>query len=270
MSRAIWRGDVSFGLVTIPVEIHPAVETRDLAFHLLDGRTMTPVKQRRVNAETGEEIAWEDIVKGYQTDDGSYVVVTDDDFRAANVDATRTIDIIAMVRAEEIPSALFDKPYYLAPATKAARKAYAILRDTLEKSEYVALAYVVIRTRQHVAAVTPSGDALVLEMMRFPYEIRTPEDLDLPGRDMDSLGVAPKELEMADQLVGAMVEQWDPGKLQDSYRDDLLALIKRKVETGEVTSVPESPPAPEETGEVIDMMALLKRSVEEARSAKRA
>jgi DNA end-binding protein Ku len=269
MSRAIWKGDLSFGLVTIPVELHPAEEPRELAFHLLDGRTMAPVKQHRVNAETGEEVPWEDVVKGYEYEDGKYVVLADDDFRAANVEATRSIDILSMVRAEEIPLVYFDKPYYLVPATQAARKAYALLRETLDRSGYVALAYVVIRTRQHVAAVVPVGDVLVLEVMRFPYELRAADDLGLPGQDLSELGVTEKELAMAGQLVSAMVEPFDPSRLHDSYRDDLLALIHRKIETGEVSATAEPEPAAQPAGgEVVDMMALLKRSLDEVTSGK--
>ncbi len=268
MPRSIWTGDISFGLVTIPVEVRAAEEPRELAFHLLDRRDLAPVKQRRVNALTGEEVPWEEVVKGFEYEPGHYVVVTDDDLRAANVKATRTIDIIAMVKAEEIPLAYFDKPYYLTPATSAARKAYAILRETLARSEYIALAYVVIRTRQHAAALVPTGDALMLEILRFPHELRSAEDLELPSADLASLGVTEKEVGLAGQLVEAMVEPFDPTKLADSYRDDVLALIERKVKTGEVAAVPEVPEEkPSEGGEVIDMMALLKRSLEVAKGA---
>jgi len=269
MSRAIWRGDLSFGLVTIPVELHPAEEPRELAFHLLDGRTMAPIRQHRVNAETGEEVPWDEVVKGYEYEDGKYVVVTDDDVRAANVEATRTIDIVSMAKAEEIPLVYFDKPYYLTPATNAARKAYALLRETLVRSDYVALAYIVVRTRQHVAAVVPLGDALVLEIMRFPYELRATEDLDLPSADLADLGVSDKEIGMAEQLVAAMVEPFDPERFKDTYRDDLLALITRKIETGEVAVVPEPEPAREPAaGEVVDIMSLLKRSLDEVAAEK--
>lgn len=268
MPRSIWTGDISFGLVTIPVEVRPAEEPRELAFHMLDRRDLAPVKQKRVNAVTGEEVPWEEVVKGFEYEPDHYVVVTDDDLKAANVKATRTIDIIAMVKAEEIPLSYFDKPYFLTPATLAARKAYAILRETLARSDYIALAYVVIRTKQHVAALVPAGDALMLEILRFPHELRSAEGLDLPSADLKSLGVTEKEVALAGQLVEAMVEPFEPEKLTDTYRDDVLALIERKVKTGEVAAVPEIPEAPpSEGGEVIDMMALLKRSLEVAKGA---
>jgi len=264
MSRAIWKGDLSFGLVTVPVELHPAETSRELAFHMLDRRDLAPVRQLRVNAVTGEEVPWEEVVKGFEYEPGRYVVLTDDDFRAANVEATRTIDIIAMVRAEEIPLPYFDRPYFLTPATAGARKAYAILRETLARSERVALAYVVIRSRQHAAAVVPRGAALVLELLRYPHELRDERDLDLPSTDLETLGVTGKEMGLAEQLVQAMVEPFDPAALVDTYRDDLLALIRRKVDTGEVAAPPPEVPAEPPSGEVVDIMTLLKRSLDEA------
>jgi DNA end-binding protein Ku len=268
MPRTIWTGDISFGLVTIPVEVRPAEEPRELAFHQLDRRDRAPVRQRRVNAATGEEVPWEDVVKGYEYEPGRYVVITDDDLRAANVKATRTIDIVAMVKAEEIPLSYFDKPYFLTPATPAAHKAYAILRETLARSGYIALAYIVIRTRQRVAALVPAGEALMLEILRFPHELRSAADIEFPSADLTALGVTDKEVALAGQLVEAMVEPFDPSKLTDSFRDDVLDLIERKVTTGEVATVPVPAEAlPAEGGEVIDMMALLKRSLEAAKGA---
>ena len=264
MSRAIWKGDLSFGLVTIPVEVHPTETSRELAFHMLDRRDLAPVKQHRVNSVTGEEVPWEEVVKGFEYEPGRYVVVTDDDFRAANVEATRTIDIIGMVCAEEIPLPYYDRPYYLTPATPASRKAYAILRETLVRSKRAALAYVVIRSRQHAAAVVPHGPALVLELLRYPHEIRDTADLELPSADLEGLGVTEKEMGLAEQLVQAMAESFDPVALKDTYRDDLLALIQRKVETGAVAAPPPEPPEEPPTGEVVDIMTLLKRSLDEA------
>ena len=268
MSRAIWKGDLSFGLVNVPVEIHPAETPRELAFHMLDKRDLAPVRQHRVNAVTGEEVPWEEVVKGFEYEPGRYIVVTEDDLRAANVEATRTIDIIAIVCAEEIPLPYFDRPYFLAPVTPAARKAYAILRDTLACARRVALAHVVIRTRQHPAAVVPYGDALILELLRFPHELRDAGDLGLPSADLEALGVTEREMALADQLVQAMVEPFDPAALTDSYRDDLLALIRRKAETGEVSAPPPGIQSDREAGEVIDMMALLKRSLDDVQTSK--
>lgn len=267
MSRSIWRGDISFGLVTIPVALHPAEERNELAFHLLDGRDLAPISQQRVNSVTGDVVPWEEVVKGYEYEDGHYVVVTDGDFRAANVEATQTIDVVAMVRAEEIDPVYFDHPYYLVPASKAARKPYAILREALARTGRVGIASVVIRTRQHAVALIPDGDAIVLDVLRYGFEIRGVEDLDLPGRDLESLGVIEAELELAGQLVAAMVRPWEPEKFHDTFREDVLALIRKKIETGEVAAPPPVPEAPPTGGEVVDIMALLKKSVEERRSA---
>lgn len=269
MPNAIWRGDISFGLVTVPVELRAAEEPRKLSFKMLDQRNLAPVKQRRVNEATGEEVPWDEVVKGYEYEPGKFVMVTDDDFRAANVEATKTIDIFAMVKAEEIPLIYFDKPYFLAPATPAARKAYAILRETLERSGYIGLAYIVIRSRQHAAALVPSGDVLMLEMLRYPHELRDPAELELPAGEPADLGITDKELKLAEQLVDAMVDEFDPSQLKDTYYDDLMALIERKVETGEVEVPPEVPEQPTEGGEVVDMMELLKRSVESRKAAKK-
>ena len=192
------------------------------------------------------------------------MVVTDDDFRAANVEATQTIDVLAMVRAEEISTLYYDHPYYLAPSSKAARKPYALLRDTLARTGYVGVASVVIRSRQHLAALLPVGDALVLDMLRFAHELRAADDLELPGHEAE-LGMTEAELALAGQLVEAMVGKWAPEKYRDTYQDDLLGLIKRKIETGEV-SVP-APRVERPAGEVVDIMSLLKRSLDERRAA---
>jgi DNA end-binding protein Ku len=266
MPRAIWKGSISFGLVTIPVTLSAAEHPRELVFHLLDERDMAPVHNKRVNGVTGDEVPWEHVVKGFEVEEGRFVVVGDDDIRAANVEATQTIDVLAAVCAEEIAPAYFDKPYYLAPE-KAGRKAYALLRETLRRARRVALAKVVIRTRQHLAAIVPEGNALVLAVLRYPDELRATEDLDLPGADLDAAGVSDAELTLAQQLVDTIATRFDPNapEYRDTYRDDLLALIHRKAEGGAV-AIPVA--APETAGaEVVDIVGLLKRSLEEAKRA---
>jgi len=268
MPRAIWKGSISFGLVTIPVTLDPGARRSELKFHMLDGRDDAPVRYVRVNERTGEEVPWEDIVKGYEYEKDSYVIVTDDDFRAANVKATETVDIIDFVRAEEIDPRYFDTPYYLEPR-KEGRKAYALLREALRKSGYVAIAKVVVKTRQHLAAIIVLGDLLLLEQLRYPYELRDPAELDLPSRNLQELGVVEKELEMAGQLVESMVGRWEPEKYKDTYRDDLLALIDKKAKVGEIEA-PAAALAEERGGEVVDIMSLLKKSVEESDRGKKA
>lgn len=268
MPHAIWKGSISFGLVTIPVTLYSAEERRDLSFRMLDGRDMTPVKQRRVNERTGEEVPWDEIVKGYELEEGSFVVVTEEDFSAADVEATQTIDVIAAVCADEIDPAYFDKPYYLEPS-RAGRKAYALLRETLERAERVALAKVVIRTRQHLAALVPNGPLLMLEILRYPHELRATDTLDLPG-DVAEAGVTDDEIAIATQLVDTISRPFDPAaeEYRDTYRDALLDLIKRKAEGGEIAE-PAAVPAEDAEGEgaeVVDIAALLKASLEAARA----
>ena len=262
MPHAIWNGSISFGLVTIPVTIFPAEDagTR-LSFHQLDKHDLAPVKQKRVNANTGDEVAWDDIVKGYELEGGRWVVVTDEDFRAANVEATQTIDILGAVCAEEIEPVYFSKPYYLQPSTTG-RKAYALLRETLAKAGRVALCKVVIRTREHLAALIPSDEMLLLEILRYPDELRASDSLDLPGRDLEAEGVTESELAMATQLIETIERSFDPAEYHDTYRDDLLALIERKADGGEIAAPPE--PTEEATAEVVDIMSLLKKSLEDA------
>lgn len=266
MPHAIWKGSISFGLVAIPVTLYPAEEKKDLSFRMLDGRDLSPIKQRRVNERTGAEVPYEEIVKGYQLEEGRYVVVTDEDFRAADVEATQTIDVLAAVCAEEIDPAYFSKPYYLEP-TRAGRKAYALLRETLKRADRVALAKVVIRTRQHLAALIPDGPLLTLEIIRYPHELRATDSLDLPVEDPKESGVTEAELAMATQLVESISQQFDPAAEQyrDTYRDALLDLIERKAQGGEIAE-PAPPPAEEVAeGEVVDMTALLEASLEAAR-----
>jgi DNA end-binding protein Ku len=265
MPNAIWRGAISFGLITIPVDVVSAENRRELAFHMLDRRDLAPIHNQRVNSETGEEVPWDEIVKGYEYEAGHWVTLSDDDFRSANVAATQTIDILGAVCREDIPVEYFNKPYYLRPAT-AGRKAYALLRESLRADGRVAVAKVVIRTRQHLALLVPEGDALILELVRYPYELRATEDLELPSTDVSAIGVTEAELAMAKQLVTSMETDWNPGDeaYRDTYHDDLLALIKRKAAGKE----PEAAPALEEQPEaqVVDIMSLLKKSIEERRA----
>jgi DNA end-binding protein Ku len=270
MERAIWKGTIGFGLVQIPVGLYSAEAEEKLSFHQLDKRDLSPIGYERVNKTTGKPVAWEDIVKGYEYDDGRYVVLADADFKAANVDATQTIDILDVVDAREIPPMYFERPYYIAPA-KAGKKAYALLREVLARAERVGIAKVVIRTRQHLAAVVPMDEALALVLLRFDDELRDPGRLELPDTKLKALGVTPKELEMAEKLVEGMVSEWDPEKYRDDYREDLLALIEKKAKSGKldtITEPPESERRPRQSAKVIDLMSLLKQSVEGSRAPK--
>lgn len=263
-SRAIWKGTIGFGLVQIPVDLVTAEDRGEsLSFTLLDQRNMAKVGYERVNKETGDKVPWEEIVKGYELESGEFVVLNDSDFLKANVEATQTIDIQQFVDAKEIDWMYCDKPYYLRP-TKKGLKAYALLRDTLADEGKVGVATVVIRTRQHVALVVPHGEALVLEILRYADELKSEEDLDLPNTDLSKLHVTKAERDMAKQLVEGMTQPLDLSAYHDEYREDVLRIIHEKAERGEVNVVTEEeeiekPARPRE----VDLMAMLKRSIEE-------
>ena len=263
MPRTIWKGAIAFSLVNIPVALYPASGADELKLHLLDRRDFAPVGNQRINKRTGKPVAAEDIVKGYEYEEDQYVVVGDEDFRQANVKATQTVDIVGFVAASEIPAYYFDTPYYLEP-TRQGAKSYALLRETLRRSGRIGLAMVVIRTRQHLAALLPVDQALVLNTLRFASEIRPMAALTLPGEELKALGIAAGELTLAERLVDDMTVEWSPTQYHDTYTDDLMARIQRKVEAGEshLLAEPAAEKEPAAGAEVVDLMALLKRSLE--------
>lgn len=266
MPRAIWKGAISFGLVTIPVGLVSAENPgSDIAFHNLDKNTMSRVRQKRVSESTGEEVPWDDIVKGYEYEKGQYVVLEPEEIDAANPKATHSIDIVAVVCDRCIDRPYFNKPYFIVPE-KAGMKPYALLREVLRKNDQIAVARVVMRTRQYLAAIFPEGDALVLDLLRYAYELRDSAELNLPSGNADEIGITEQEMKLAEQLISALETEWNPAEYEDTYRNDLLDLIKRKVEEGgkTITEMPGKAPAP--TAEVVDIMELLKRSVEAAES----
>jgi DNA end-binding protein Ku len=268
MPRVVWKGAIVFGLVHIPVSLYPASSAKGLDLALLDKRDFAPVGYQRINKRTGKPVAPQDIVKGYQYEDDQYVVVSEEDMRQANVEATQTVDIQSFVEAAAVPPYFFDTPYYLEPGRRG-EKGYALLRETLRKSGRVGLAKVVIRVRQHLAALLPFGDVLLLNTLRYADEIRPVGELKLPEGSLEKVGVTKRELEMAQRLVEDMSEDWAPEQYHDTYRADLLARIEAKVEKGqthEVTEAEEGAPAPTR-GEVVDLMAMLKRSLEVKRPA---
>jgi len=267
MPRAIWKGAISFGLVNVPVTLYAAERPQDLRFNQLDRRTMSRVREKRVDEKTGRDVPYEEIVKGYDTGGGRYVVLTEDDLKRANPNATQTVNIVGFVNASEIDVRYFVKPFYLAPIGSG-KKGYALLRSVLRDSGRVAIAKVVIRTKEYLCAVLVRGDVLVLETLRYAYELRDTSELELPEDDLGALGLTKPEITMAEQLIEAMVTPWDPEAYRDEYRDDLLRVIEEKERTGSVeeVAVGEDEGAPAE-GQVVDIMALLKRSVDQVRAA---
>jgi DNA end-binding protein Ku len=266
-TRPIWTGSIDFGLVNIPVKLYPAQTSNRLDFDLLDKRDFSRVRYRRVNEKTGQEVKWDQIVKGYQRKKGDYVAVSDRDFKEANVEATQSIQIIDFVDAGAIGPLYFDTPYYLEPL-KNGRRAYALLREVLQKTGKIGIAKVVLRTRQHLAALIPQGPLLLLNTLRYAHELRDASRLDLPQSHDKKTGVSSQEVKMAEQLVESMMGEWQPDKYRDEYYDDLRKLIEKKVKAGQ-TKVVESAaeaPRPKREGKVIDMMHLLRQSVKQAQS----
>lgn len=262
MPRVVWKGAITFGLVHIPVNLYPGATSSTLDFDLLDRRDFAPVGYQRVNKRTGKAVESGALVKGYEYAKGEYVVVSDQDFREANVKATQTVEIQAFVAPAEVAPCYFDTPYYLEPG-KRAGKGYALLRETLRKTGRVGVATVVLRARQHLALLMPVGRLLVLNTLRFADEIRPASGLDLPAASLKTVGVAPKESEMAERLVEDMSERWRPEAYKDTYREDLLARIKRKVKSGQTHEVggdAEREP-PRRGAQVIDLMEALKKSL---------
>ena len=264
MARTLWKGAISFGLVHIPVGLYSAEKRNSFDLTMLDRRSMKPVGFKRYNKETGEDVSWDDIVKGYEYEKGRYVVLTEDDFKRANVDATQTVDILSFVEQGEVGPMYYETPYYLAP-DKRGHKGYALLRETLKQTGKVGIANVVIRTRQYIAALIPFKDVILMNTLRYHNELRETDDLDVPSGNLKAVGVSPREVEMALRLVEGMSATWKPEEHRDTYHEDLLALIEKRVQAGQTEAVTE--PAEDEKkrpakGEVIDLMALLKKSVE--------
>lgn len=271
MARGLWKGAISFGLVNVPVELFSAERrSSELDLTMLDKRDLAPVGYRRYNKSTGEDVPWAEIVKGYEYDDDKYVVLSDEDFRRANVEASKTVDIQAFVDLKDIPPLYFETPYYLAPG-KRGEKAYALLRDAMKKAGKAGIATVVIRTRQYLAAVLPQDDVLLMDTLRYADEIRAADELGVPSGALRHK-VSAKEIDMALRLIDDMSEKWRPEKFKDTYRDDLMARIKEKITQGQTEELTapgkgEKEPA---RADVIDLMALLKKSVAQKQPAGKA
>jgi len=267
MPRSIWKGAISFGLVNVPVGLYSAERPQELRFNQLDRRTMSRVREKRVDEKTGQEVPYEEIVKGYDTGGGRYIVLSEDELKRANPKATQTVNIIGFVSADEIDITYYARPFYLAPIGSG-KKGYALLRAVLRETGRVAVAKVVIRTKEYLCAVVARDDVLVLETLRYAYDLRDTSELDLPEADLDALGLSKPEITMAEQLIEAMATRWDPEAYHDTYRDDLLRVIEEKERTGAIEEVTAGEPAGEaEEGKVVDIMALLRRSVDQVREA---
>jgi DNA end-binding protein Ku len=262
VARAIWKGAISFGLVNIPIELHTAVRDTRPHFRMLHAKDKSPVRFERVCIRDGHPVAWEDLVKGFEYAKGRFVVLSKEDFRAAAVEKTRTIDIIDFVRSEDIDDRFFETPYYLTPSTGGDR-AYALLREAIRESGRVGVAKFILRDTQHLAAVEVIDDALVLSIMRFADELVDQSQLKFPP----SKDIRKAELDMAKSLVNSLASDWDPSKYTDEYRTNLMRIIEGKTKGKEVTL--EAPEEPRQA-EVVDLMERLRRSLEQSKPRARA
>ncbi|MCK3852438.1 Ku protein [Pseudomonas sp. W2Jun17] len=268
MPRAIWKGAISFGLVHIPVSLVSATSSQGVDFDWLDKRSMDPVGYKRINKTTGKEVTKEHIVKGVAFEKDRYVVLSEDEIRSAHPKSTQTIEIIAFVAADQIPLQNIDTPYFLAP-DKRGGKVYALLRETLKKTGKVALANVVLHTKQHLAALMPLESALVLVMLRWPAEVRSLDELEL-GADVTKPTLAKGELDMAKRLVEDMSADWQPDEYRDSFQDKIMALVAKKAKAGKIEDVESSQDSEErKSADVIDLTELLKRSLAGKPAAKK-
>jgi DNA end-binding protein Ku len=262
--RAIWKGSISFGLVNIPVALQNASRSEELKFKLLRARDLSPVNYKRVAQVDGKEVPWNEIVKGYEYEKDKYVVLKDDDFKRVDLEATDTIDIVDFVELSQINPVYFYKPYYLEPQ-KGGAGAYNLLRQVLQDTGKAGISKVIIRTRQHLAAVKANGDLLVLELMRFSDELVATHSIKVPADKKPGK----REVTMAKTLVDQMSEDWDPERYTDEYRSALMKLIDRKVASGG-KALPAGGHAAKRTTNVIDLAAVLQQSLSEAGKSKKA
>lgn len=266
MPHAIWKGAISFGLVHVPVTLYPASLETGIDFDWLDKRTMDPVGYRRINKRTGKEVAKDDIVKGVKVDDGDYVVLSDDEIKAAYPKTTQTIAIQSFAQAGEIPLTQLEKPYYLEPAAKA-EKVYALLREAMDEAGVVGIARVVLHTKEYLAAVIPTGPALMMNTLRWANEIRPWQDIRLPPAGKGALKAA--ELRMAKQLITQMTARWHPDAYTDRFTHAIEQLVAARAKAGTTEHVEareQAPTAP--GGNVVDLSALLAQSLKGGAAAR--
>ncbi len=260
MAHAIWNGTINFGLVTIPVKLQTAVRTNDVRFNFLHSKDEGRVQNVRTCSIDGDEVPYDEIVRGYEYEKGKYVILSDEDFASVNVEATQSVDILEFVDISEINPMYFEKPYYLEPEKKG-RHAYALLREALRETNKVGIAKVVIRAREHLAALKPNGDALVLELMHFADEMVDQESLDFPPVEKP----LENEMKVAKMLIDTMAGTFDPERFHDTYRDELLAMIEARA-AGK--ALPVGKPKAARSDKVVNLMDVLQQSLEQTRKGR--
>lgn len=258
MLRPTWKGHISFGLVNIPIILYPMIVTTSLHFHLLDNRNKARIRYERINEETGEEVPWNETVKAFEYDDGNYIIMKEEELK---VESTQTINIENFISAKDLDCMYFEKPYYVVPDKKA-DKGYLLLIEALKNTHTIGIAKVVIHTRQYLTALMPYKNWLVLNLLYFYQELRALSDFNLPANLLKKTKVTPKELQIAEKLITSMTVKWDPKNYQDDFRENLMLWIKRKIKTGKTIASKEKP-SKGKSGEVIDFMKLLQKSLKE-------
>ncbi|MFM0117979.1 Ku protein [Paraburkholderia sp. RL18-101-BIB-B] len=267
MAHMIWKGAISFGLVHVPVQLYPATQSEKVGFNLLDKRTIDPIGYKQINKRTGKDVTRENIVRGFEYEKDKYVVLSDDEIRSANPESTQTVDILAFVDAPDISFLYLDTPYFLTPDRKG-EKVYALLREAMKASGKIGVASVVLHNKQHLAALIPVGPVLALNTLRWAAEVRDFDDFKLPADGVKAAGVSARELDMAKKLIDDMSDKWDPSQYHDTFRDDIMALVDRKIRAGkteEITEV-EAPHESRQSADILDLSDLLKRSLGRGKS----
>jgi DNA end-binding protein Ku len=262
MARSIWKGAIAFGLVNIPVGLTSAESRPDIQLHMVDSQNHARIRYERVNADTGEEVPWDRMVKGYEHDDGKFILLTKEDLEEVQPKLTKTIEIESFVSLEDIDPILFDKPYYLEPE-KRGRKAYALLREALRQTGKAGISKVVIRTREYLSAMFVRDDVLMLMLLRFPQEIRASSKLELPASTEAEFQPKKNEMDLAKRLIGEMTRKWKPDDYHDEYRGALMDFIEKKISGGEAVDDVKEGEEREETGggNVLDLAEYLKKSI---------
>jgi len=272
MARPIWTGTLSFGLLNIPIKLMSGEKRTDIHFRMLDSRDNAPIKYERVNSDTGEEVPWKDVVKAFEYRKGNYVILEDEDLRAAAPESHEAVEIAAFVDADSIGPEYFEKPYVLVPGKKA-DKGYVLLRETLAETKKIGIAHVVVRTREYLAAVMPKGNALILLLMRYPQELVDIADYEIPTGSAASHRVTKPEMQMARQLIESMATPWKPSEYKDEFRAKLHKAIEKRMKSKGVVTPAEEEAPEEATTNVVDFMDLLRKSLatnKRTPSAKRA
>ncbi|MGF6771365.1 DNA end-binding protein Ku [Paraburkholderia sp. GAS199] len=262
MAHMIWKGAISFGLVHVPVQLYPATQSEKVGFNLLDKRTIDPIGYKQINKRSGKDVARENIVRGFEYEKDKYVVLSDDEIRSANPESTQTVDILAFVDAPDISFLYLDTPYYLTPDRKG-EKVYALLREAMKASGKIGVANVVLHNKQHLAALIPVGPMLALNTLRWAAEVRDFDEFKVPADGVKKAGVTSRELDMAKKLIEDMSDTWNPSDYHDTFRDDIMALVERKIHEGkteEITEV-ETPRESRQSADILDLSDLLKRSL---------